>query len=418
MRWKSILNRVERYKYFVYERDRWAQDEAGELSLQIEIRPRAHSRPQCSGCGETGPGYDTLPQRAFEYVPLWGIRVFLLYAPRRVECGRCGVRVEKMPWAEGKQTLTRSYMQFLATWARRVSWQEVARFFHTSWEQVFRSVSWMVEWGLAHRELTGIRALGIDEVLFHRGHRYLTVVYQIDAQAKRLLWVGVERTSQTLLRFFRFFGKERAAQLRFICSDLWQPYLQVVKKKAGQALHVLDRFHVVMNLNKAVDQVRAQEVKELKEKGLEPILTHSRWCVLKRRENLTEKQEIKLADLLRCNLKTTRAYLLKEDFQFFWSFRGVLWARRFLKGWYQRALRSRIEPMKKVARMLGDHQPLLLNWFRAEKQISGGVIEGLNSRLKLTLRKAYGFRTFRAAEVALYHTLGALPEPEWTHKFC
>jgi len=118
----------------------------------------------------------------------------------------CGVKVEKVPWAEGKHTLTRSYMQFLATWARRLSWLEGARYFHTSWEQVFRSVSWMVEWGLAHRELTGIRALGIDEVLFHRGHRYLTVVYQIDAQARRLLWVGRDRTTKTLLQFFSFFG--------------------------------------------------------------------------------------------------------------------------------------------------------------------------------------------------------------------
>jgi transposase len=194
--------------------------------------------------------------------------------------------------------------------------------------------------------------------------------------------------------------------------------LKVVAKKAGQALQVLDRFHVVLNLNKAVDQVRAQEVKKLKQKGQEPILTHSRWCVLKRPEKLIEKQKIKLADLVRCNLKTTRAYLLKEDFQFFWTYRGVRWAGRFLKGWSERASRSRLEPMQKVARLLRDHEPLLLHWFRAEKMISSGITEGLNGRLKLTLRKSYGFRTFPAAEVALYHTLGALPEPECTHKFC
>ena len=415
MRVKSILNRVEKNKPFVCERVRWGK-EAEELL--IEMRARAHSRPVCSGCGEAGPGYDTLPARRFELVPLWAIPVFYVYALRRVECRRCGVKVEKVSWAEGKQTLTRTYMQFLATWGRRLSWLEVARFFHTSWEQVFRSVSWMVEWGLARRDLSGIRALGIDEVLFHRGHRYLTVVYQIDADSKRLLWVGLERTSKTLLQFFRFLGPERSAQLRYICSDLWKPYLKVVKKKAGQALHVLDRFHAVVNLNKAVDQVRAEETRELKEKGLEPVLTHSRWCLLKRPQNLTEKQEIKLADLVRCNLRTVRAYLLKEDFQLFWSYRGVLWARQFLKRWYERALRSRIEPIKKVARTLRDHESLLLNWFRANKKISAGVTEGLNNRLKLTLRKSYGFRTFRAAEIALYHTLGALPEPDWTHKFC
>jgi len=384
----------------------------------VEVRARANSRPVCSGCRKPGPGYDALLGREFEFEPLWGIPVRYLYATPRVQCGRCGVKVGRRPWAEGKQTLTWSYMQFLATWAQRLSWLEVARFFHTSWEKVFRSVSWVVQWGLAHRDLSGIQALGIDEVLLHRGHGYLTVVYQIDAQGRRLLWVGLERTTQTLLRFFEFFGPQRSAQLRFVCTDLWKPYLQVVKEKAGQALLVLDRFHAVMNLNKALDEVRAEEVKELKEQGLEPLLTHSRWCLLKRPEHLTPKQEIKLADLLRCNLRTVRAYLLKEDFQFFWTCQGVLWARRFLKGWYHRALRSRIEPLKKVARMLRAHEPLLLNWLRAKKEISSGPTEGLNNRLKLTLRKSYGFRTFRAAEIALYHTLGALPEPECTHKFC
>lgn len=417
MRVKSILNQVEKYKDFVYERVRW-KDEGRGRALAVEVRPRAHRPGRCSGCGEPGPGYDRLPERAFEYVPLWGMRVYFVYALRRVQCARCGVKVEAVPWGQGKQTLARSYLQFLATWAGRVSWQEVARFFHTSWEKVFHAVSWQVEWGLAHRDLSGIQALGIDETAWQRGHRYLTVVYQLDAQARRLLWVGEQRSAQTLLKFFRFFGPERTRQLRFICSDLWRPYLEVVAQKAGQALHVLDRFHVAMNLNQAIDQVRIEESQELRRRGLRPLLTRTRWCLLKRPEHLTSQQEVKLAHLLRANLRTVRAYLLKEDLGFFWTCQGVLWARAFLKGWYHRVLGSRIEPLKKVARMLRAHEPLLLNWFRARKQISSGPTEGLNNRLQLTLRKAYGFRTFRAAEIALYHTLGALPEPESTHRFC
>ncbi len=294
----------------------------------------------------------------------------------------------------------------------------MARYFHTSWEKVFQAVGAQVEWGLAQRDLSGIETLGIDETSWQRGQRYLTVVYQLDAPARRLLWVGEQRSAETLRRFFRFFGPERTRQLRFICSDLWQPYLDVTAQYASQTLHVLDRFHVALNLNKAVDQVRAEESKELRRKGLEPILTRTRWCLLKRPEHLTPREEIKLADLLRANLRTVRAYLLKEDLGFFWTCAGVLWARRFLRGWFHRVLRSRIEPLKKVARMLRTHEPLLLNWFRARKQISSGPTEGLNNRLQLTLRKAYGFRTFRAAEVALYHTLGALPEPECAHRFC
>jgi len=417
MQLKSILNRVEKHKSFVYEEVEWG-DVGQPLSLRVRLRARAHTRPVCSGCNRARPGYDTLPIRDFEFVPLWGIAVFFVYALRRVNCKRCGVKVEAVPWATGKHTSTTTHMQFLAVWARRLSWSEVATIFQTSWEKVFHSVEWMVQWGLKHRKLTRVRSLGIDEVLWRRGHQYLTLVYQIDEHCQRLLWVGKDRTVKTLLGFFRGFGKERSARLRFICSDLWKPYLKVIARKAGQALHVLDRFHVVQHMNKAVDEVRAQEARALKTQGREAVLTHTRWCLLKRPENLTEKQEIKLAELLRHNLKAVRTYLLKEDFQFFWDYRSPTWAGKFLDRWCTRALRSRIEPMKKVARMLRKHRPLLLNWFRAKKRISGGVVEGLNNRLKLTLRKAYGFRTFEAAEVALYHSLGALPEPEWTHKFC
>jgi len=417
MRVKSILNQVEKYKDFVYERVRW-QGEGQERVLVVEVRERAHRPGRCAECGEPGPGYDRLAARQFEYVPLWGIPVYLLYALRRVQCPRCGVKVERVPWAQGKQTLTRSYMQFLATWARRVSWQEVARFFHTSWEKVFHSVCAQVEWGLAHRDLSGIQALGIDETSWQRGHRYLTVVYQLDAQMRRLLWVGERRTAETLRQFFQFLGEERTRQLRFICSDLWQPYLEVIAECARQAVHVLDRFHVALNMNKAIDPVRAEESQELRRQGLQPILTRTRWCLLKRPEHLHPREEIKLAHLLKANLRTVRAYLLKEDLEQVWTWTGVRLAAKYLHRWFHKALRSRIEPVKRVARTLRDHEPLLLNWFRANKQISSGPTEGLNNRLQLTLRKAYGFRTFRAAQVALYHTLGNLPEPEVTHRFC
>ena len=146
---------------------------------------------------------------------------------------------------------------------------------------------------------------------------YLTLVYQIDEGCRRLLWVGDKRRVKTLLRFFRWFGKERTANLRYICSDMWRPYLKVIAKKAGNAINILDRFHIMAHLGKAIDEVRAQEVRELKEKGQEPVLTKSRWLLLKRPENLTERQGSKLDVLLKLNLKTIRSYLLKEEFQLF-----------------------------------------------------------------------------------------------------
>ncbi len=416
MQLKTILNRVQKFKSFVYDCVEFSELD-GQLLLLIHIVARAHSNGICSGCGRRRPGYDSLPTRRFEFVPLWGIPVFFVYAMRRVNCKRCGVTVESVPWAEGKQTLTNTYMHFLATWAKRLSWQEVATVFMTSWEKVFRSVEWAVQWGLTHRDLSSIRAIGVDEVLWQRGHKYLTVVYQIDTECKRLLWVGKDRTVRTLLQFFREFGKTRSVQLQYVCSDMWKAYLKVIAKKASQAIHVLDRFHIAQHMNKAIDEVRAQEARELDAQGVD-LLKHSRWCLLKRPQNLTDTQQTKLNDLVRYNLKCVRSYLLKENFQFFWQYVYPNSAGKFLDSWCRTVMRSRIGPMKKVARMLRSHRELLLNWFRAKKAISSGVIEGLNNKLKLTTRKSYGFRTFRAAEIMLYHTLGNLPEPECTHRFC
>jgi transposase len=245
-----------------------------------------------------------------------------------------------------------------------------------------------VDWGLAHRDLSGLQALGIDETSWQRGPRYLTVVYQLDAGARRLLWVGEQRSAQTLQNFFAFFGRARTRQVRFMCRDLGQPYLEVIAQRAPQALHGLDRFPVTLNLNQAVDQVRAEESKQLRRKGWEPILTRTRGCLLKRRGQLRPRQEIKRADLLRAHLRTVRASLLKEELGLLWTWTGAVWARHFLHRWFQHVLRSRIEPLKKVARMLRRHEPRLLNWFRAGKHISSGPPEGLNNRLQLALRNA------------------------------
>lgn len=337
---------------------------------------------------------------------------------RRVDCVRCGVTVEVVPWSEGKQHLTKSYAWFLAGWAKRMSWKEVAEAFHTSWENVFRSVEMAVEWGREHMNLDGIESIGIDEILWKRGYKFLTLVYQIDEGCKRLLWIGRERQIKTLLGFFRWLGPGRSAALRFVCSDMWKPYLRVIAKKAAQAIHVLDRFHIVTHLNKAIDEVRAQEARALKASGYEPILTRTRWLLLKRAENLTDQQNERLADVLRYNLRSVRAYLLKEQFQLFWSYVSPYFAGRFLDRWCTRAMRSRIGPMKKVARMLRTHRPLLMNWFRAKGQVSTGSVEGFNNKAKVITRRAFGFRTFRSQEIALYHGLGALPEPNFTHRFC
>ena len=411
----TILNRCHRFPGFVYRQARFSSD---GTSIEIAVSPRMRSKAVCSGCHQVAPGYDRLAERRFEFIPFWGFLVFLLYSMRRVECPRCqAVVVEEVPWGDGKRTLTRAYMLFLARWARRLSWKETAEAFRTSWEKVFDAVEHVVTYGLEHRKLGQIDAIGVDEIQYAKGHKYLTLVYQIDLGMIRLLWVGRERTIESFQGFFHVIGDEVASKIVFVCSDMWEPYLKVIRQKCSEALHILDRFHIVAKMNKALDEVRAGESRRMAREGYAPVLKKSRWLLLKREENLKNEQRFRLRDLLRYNLKTVRAYLLKEAFQQLWDYNSPVWAGKFLDQWCRQVMRSRIEPMKKIARSMREHRELILNYFRAQKLFSSGVVEGLNNKAKVTMRRSYGFRTFRVLELALYHSLGKLPEPESTHEF-
>ena len=294
-----LLNACHHFPGFVYAAARLIEL---TKTIEIEVRPRKGSRGLCSGCVKPAPGYDQLPERRFEFIPLWGFAVVLLYSMRRVACAACGVKVEAVPWGMGKHTLTRAYMLYLAHWARKLSWKETALSFNTSWEKVCQAVEYVVGWGLEQRQLGPLRAIGVDEIAYGKGHDYLTLVYQIDAGVTRLLWVGEERTKASFQKFFDLIGQDLASKIEFVCSDMWKPYLNLIAKNCTNALNILDRFHIVAKLNKALDEVRASEARRLVKDGYEPVLKKSRWCLLKRKENLTDGQRIKLRDVLRYNL--------------------------------------------------------------------------------------------------------------------
>jgi transposase len=181
MQIKTILNRIQKHRGFVYGTAQLEDRAGGGLALMIDLYPHARNRPQCSGCGRRGPQYDRLAPRRFEFVPLWGLSVFFLYMMRRVDCPSCGVRVERVPWADGKHQVTTAYAWFLARWAKRLSWREVASVFHTSWDTVYRAVAMAVAWGRTHVDLGGIEAIGFDEIQWQHGQQYLTVVYECGA---------------------------------------------------------------------------------------------------------------------------------------------------------------------------------------------------------------------------------------------
>ena len=207
---RTILNRVQKFKSFVYGSATFVDHEK-EPAIHIEMLPRKNVRAVCSGCFKRQLGYDReYKPRLFEFIPVLGFKVFFVYTMRRVECPQCGVRVESVPWSSGKQQLTNTYAWHLAKWAKRLSWKETAEAFHSTWHHVFKSVEMAVEWGRTHQSLTDVKSIGIDEIAWRKGHKYLTLVYQIDEGSKRLIWIGEHRKVKTLLRFFRWFGQEKA----------------------------------------------------------------------------------------------------------------------------------------------------------------------------------------------------------------
>jgi len=412
---KTILNLKESHSHFVYNDVRLAKTSAGPR-IEVNVVARQGSKGICSSCNQKCVGYDRLIQREFIHVPIWGLAVVLLYCMRRLQCPRCGIVVESVPWGNGKSPLTKGYSWFISEWAKLLSMQEVARQFKLTWHHVFTAVSMAVAWGRERVDLTNITAIGVDEIHWGK-NAFMTLVYQIDNHCKRLLWCGEKRTLKTINTFFDWFGKERSALLKFVCSDMWKPYLKAIAQHATGALNILDRFHISQKLSQAIDKVRAAETRVLVKKGKDVVLKHSRWALLKNPENLTNNQKVKLKDLLACNLKTIRAYLLKEDFKSFWEYTSATWAGKFLDAWCTQVMRSKLEPMKKVAKTIRRHKQLILNWFEAKNKISLGAVEGQNNKAKVVIRKSYGFKTANMLEIALYHKLGRLPISELAHRY-
>jgi transposase len=418
MHLESILRRLQPQPGFVFDRITWAG--APGRTLHVHVRPRRGTRGVCSKCCQKRPGYDIHgPPRLFTFVPLWGIAVYFVYAMRRVNCRTCGVTVEMVPWASGKTQSTHAFIWFISSWARVLSWTECARRFRSSWDTVFRCVEHAVRWGLLHRDLDGIRSIGVDELAWKKRHKYLTLVYQLDHGRRRLLHIARDRTAASFNGFFDMLGEERTKAILFVASDMWKAFFKVVRKRCRGVIHVIDRFHVAKLLNEAVDAVRRAELRELRASGEHAVLTKTRWLLLKRPKNLRHGERLRLREVLKINLRSVRAYTLKEMFQRFWTYRSDLHAGRFLDAWTAMAMRSRITSFQKFARTLRQHRRELLAWFFARGRFAHGATEGFNNKARITTRKAYGFRTYEHAEIALYHALGDLPEPPWlTHRFC
>jgi len=386
-------------------------EQGGGLVVVLE-RIRRRLLP-CSTCKTPGKIHDRLAWRSWRHVPCWGMPVELRYRPARIRCVVCGaVKVEAIPWAAGKSPIAVPLVVVLATWARLLAWDVVAHLFGVSWSTVRGAVGKAVEHGLTHRDDSGVRFLGIDEISRKKGHVYHTQVY--DLQGKRLLWSAEGRSKDTLDRFFDEWGEERIAAIEGICCDMWAPYIDVIRLRAAHATIVFDKFHVVRHLLEAVNDVRKMEARALR--ATEPeLLSGTRYIWLKNPWNLTPKQRRRLRHLERLNLRILRAYLLKELFRQLWTYRRRVWAKRFLDRWFWWATHSRLKPLRDFAWMLRRHQDGILAYI--DLGLDNGAVEAMNNNAKAIAHRARGFRTEKTFTLAQLHCLGKLELPQTVHRF-
>jgi transposase len=251
------------------------EDEATQ-ALVVHLDRRAHRRLHCGECGRAALAIvpTRRPERRWRDLTLREHVLVLVYAPCRVRCPRCGLRVEGVPWADKWQRVTHALARAVARLARELTWSAVAEHFRLNWKTIAAVVEGTVLWGLAHRRWEPLHVIGIDEVSRRKGQQYLTIVY--DLRRGRVVWVGRDRTTATMERFFTWLGPRRARAIHTVCCDMWSVYIDAVETHLPQAALVFDRFHLSQHLSRAVDEVRRQAWRQLQ--GAEKIeFKHTRF---------------------------------------------------------------------------------------------------------------------------------------------
>ena len=351
--------------------------------------------------------HDIRKEREWRDLSMRKLPLKLRYRARRVECPRCGVRVEDFPWAEPWARVTTALSNAVSVLARELSWKGTAREYGLNWKSVATIVKRAVQYGLKHRKRPPVHAIGIDEVSRRKGQVYLTVVY--DLERRVLLWVGDDRTEEAVRPFFtKEMGKRRCQTLQVVCMDMWAAYAKLVRDHAVNAQILFDRFHIVKHLNEAVEAARRDLWRQLTSKQ-RVSFKGTRWLLLKNPWNLNSGQKERLSTLVRWNSPLVRAWYLKESFQLFWTYRQPWRAKQHLLKWMNSAMRSRLEPFKKFVGMLRSHLDGVLAWTKT--RISNGAVEGMNNKIKSISHRSFGFRTAENFIAAIYHCCARLPLP-------
>ena len=385
-----------------------------EIGMVVDVQPRWR-RPRCSGCRLKRPTYDRSPLRLWRHLALGRTVFWFRYAPKRVDCPRCGVRVEQVPWAAHGSRFSRELEEMVAYLAQRMDRSAVRRLVGIDWRTVGTIVERIVSERLDPARLEELYVIGLDEISFRRHHNYLTVI--VDHLKRRVVWTGEGRGADTVHRFFDELGPERSAKIACVTLDMSAPFITALTARAPQAEQVYDRFHVQRMANHALDLVRRAEVHRAG--GARPgrYLKKSRWPLLKSAWNLRAEERERLEAIQRINRRLYRAYLLKESLASILDYRQPWRAARRLGEWLGWARRSRLRPFVKVARTLGQYREGVLAYVRT--RLSNGITEGLNNKTRLITRRAYGFHSAEALGAMIHLCCGGIvlspPLPIPTH---
>ena len=381
--------------------------------ITIEVRPSWHV-PRCGSCRRRAPGYDHQPPRRWRHLAVGGVILWLRYAPRRVECRRCGVRAEAVSWAASLETrFTEAFEELVAYLARATDRTTVSTLLGIAWRSVGAIVERVVERHLDAKRLDGLVFIGIDEFSYRKRHHYLTVV--VDHLQRRVVWAAEGRSAETLARFFDELGPTRTRSLECITVDMSAGYLKTIRARAGHAQVIFDRFHVQRLASDAVDQVRREQMRGMTDPVEKRALKHSRFALLKNPWDLTRRQGEKLKQVERTNRPLYRAYLLKETLAQALDYRQPRRAERALKEWLAWTSRSRLKPFVRVARTIRQHRDGILAY--VSYRLTNGIVEGFNNRLRMIARRAFGFHSSKPLIAMLFLCCGGitlnppLPQP-------
>lgn len=367
--------------------------------LIIELQPNQDTPKRCSRCGALVVEiHDTSPRRVRD-LPIGEWDTWLVFPRARLQCPRCGPTVEAVSWLDRYQRMTKRLAEKIAHLAQVLPIKHVAAWFRVSWDTVkqidARAVT--AQLGPIESAWDGLRVLAIDEFAIQRGHRYATVV--LDPLRKRVVWLSRGRDQGALRPFFEALGPARCAQVEAVAVDMWAPYAAEVRAHCPRAQLVYDLFHVVAKYGREViDRVRVDETNRLaRAAGPGPIRTArrvikgARWLLLRNRDRLTSNADrVRLRELLRANRALFIVYVLKDDLKQLWRFRYPQAARRFWRHWRRRAVASRIPALRTFVRILARHLDGILSHCRYP--LNTGMLEGINNKIKVIKRMAYGFR--------------------------